>query len=63
VIDEIPVIARGFDNPLEENMALALEPKKGIANVGMIGIENTFIVTPRGGQCITGHSKGLVRVG
>jgi Xaa-Pro aminopeptidase len=63
LIDEIPVIARGFDNPLEENMVLALEPKKGIANVGMVGIENTFVVTAHGGECITGHSKGLVRVG
>jgi Xaa-Pro dipeptidase len=62
VIDEIPVIAKGFDNPLEENMVLALEPKKGIANVGMVGIENTFIVTPKGGQCITGYNKGLVPV-
>jgi Xaa-Pro dipeptidase len=62
VIDEIPVIAAGFDSPLEENMVLALEPKKGIEKVGMVGIENTFIVTPQGGQCITGYSKGLVRV-
>jgi Xaa-Pro dipeptidase len=62
VIDETPVIAKGFDSPLEENMVLALEPKKGIENVGMVGIENTFIVTPHGGQCITGHSKGLVPV-
>lgn len=62
VIDEIPVIARGFDSPLQENMVLALEPKKGIENFGMVGIENTFIVTPRGGQCITGFSKGLVPV-
>ncbi len=62
VIDEIPVIAKSFDSPLEENMVLALEPKKGIANVGMVGIENTFIVTPGGGRCITGNSKGLVPV-
>ncbi len=62
VIDEIPVIAKGFDNPLEENMVLALEPKKGITNVGMVGVENTFIVTPGGGRCITGFSKGLVTV-
>ena len=61
-IDEIPVIAKGFDNPLEENMVLALEPKKGIENVGMVGIENTYIVTPRGGTCITGNSRGLVPV-
>ncbi len=62
VIDEIPVIARGFDTPLQENMVFALEPKKGIENFGMVGIENTFIVTPVGGQCITGFSKGLVPV-
>jgi Xaa-Pro aminopeptidase len=62
VIDEIPVIARGFDAPLQENMVFALEPKKGIENFGMVGIENTFIVTPQGGQCITGFSKGLVPV-
>jgi Xaa-Pro aminopeptidase len=62
VIDEIPVIARGFDAPLQENMVLALEPKKGIENFGMVGIENTFIVTPAGGQCITGFSKGLIPV-
>ena len=61
-IDEIPVIAKGFDSPLEENMVLALEPKKGIENVGMVGIENTFIVKPRGGVCITGNSRGLVLV-
>jgi Xaa-Pro dipeptidase len=62
VIDEIPVIARGFDSPLEENMVIALEPKKGIENVGMVGTENTYIVTPQGGLCITGHSMGLVPV-
>jgi len=62
VIDEIPVIARGFDAPLQENMVFALEPKKGIEKFGMVGIENTFIVTPEGGQCITGLSKGLIPV-
>jgi Xaa-Pro aminopeptidase len=62
VIDEFPVIARGFDEPLQENMVLALEPKKGIEGRGMVGIENTFIVTPNGGRCITGSSKGLMEV-
>ncbi len=62
VIDEIPVIARGFEAPLQENMVIALEPKKGIENFGMVGIENTFIVTPEGGKCITGYSNGLIPV-
>jgi len=61
-IDEPPVIAQGFDEPLEEGMVLALEPKKGIAGVGLVGIENTFVVTPQGGRSITGKSRGLVRV-
>lgn len=61
-IDETPVIAEGFDEPLEEGMVFALEPKKGIKNVGLVGIENTFVVTPQGGRSITGESKGLLEV-
>jgi Xaa-Pro aminopeptidase len=61
-IDEFPVIAKGFDSPLQENMVLALEPKKGIKDAGMVGIENTFIVTPSGGKCITGFNRGLIPV-
>ncbi len=62
LIDEIPVIADKFNMPLEEGMVFAVEPKKGIKDIGMVGIENTFIVTPRGGECITGDSKGLIPV-
>lgn len=62
LIDEFPVIAKGFDEPLEEGMVFALEPKKGIENVGMVGIENTFVVTPAGGVCITGDHPGLMPV-
>jgi Xaa-Pro aminopeptidase len=62
-IDEWPVIAQGFDEPLQENMVLALEPKKGIAGVGMVGTENTFVVTPESGRCLTGNHPGLLAVG
>ena len=61
-VDELPVIARGFDEPIQEGMAFALEPKKGIAGVGMVGIENTFIVTADGSECITGAGRGLIPV-
>ncbi|MDV2481849.1 aminopeptidase P family protein [Methanoculleus sp. Wushi-C6] len=61
-VDETPVIARGFDEPLEEGMVFALEPKKGVRGVGMVGIENTFVVTRGGGRCITGNNAGLVPV-
>jgi Xaa-Pro aminopeptidase len=61
-IDELPVIAAGFNEPLKENMVFALEPKKGIKDVGMVGVENTFVVTPKGGRCITGSSTGLIQI-
>ena len=61
-VDELPVIAKGFDEPLQEGMVIALEPKKGISGVGMVGIENTFAVTPGGGRSITGESRGLIPV-
>jgi Xaa-Pro aminopeptidase len=61
-IDELPVIAKGFDEPLTEGIVFAVEPKKGIENVGMVGIENTFIVTKNGGKCITGNNRGLIEV-
>lgn len=61
-IDELPVIANGFDEPIEEGMVFAIEPKKGIPHIGMVGIENTFIVTPQGGRNITGNHPGLLQV-
>lgn len=62
LIDELPVIAKGFDEPLEKGMVFALEPKKGIKGIGMVGIENTFIVSEGGGECITGKNPGLIPV-
>jgi len=59
-IDEPPVIANGFNSPLQENMVIAVEPKKGIAGVGMVGVEDTYIVTPDGGRCITGGEKDII---
>jgi len=62
-IDESPVIAAGFDEPLQEGMVFAVEPKKGVAGVGLVGIENTFVVTPQGGRSLTGTHRGLMPVG
>lgn len=59
-IDAWPVIAKGFDTPLEEGMVMALEPKHGIPGLGMVGLENTFEVTPQGGRCLTGESFDFI---
>ncbi|TCO10993.1 M24 family metallopeptidase [Natronoflexus pectinivorans] len=61
-VDELPVIANGFNEPLVKNMVFAVEPKKGIENIGMVGIENSFVVSSSGGRCITGDHKGLMLV-
>ncbi len=43
-LDELPVIASGFDQPLEEGMVFALEPKFIFPGEGTVGIEDTFVV-------------------
>ncbi|MFZ5427475.1 MAG: M24 family metallopeptidase [Thermodesulfobacteriota bacterium] len=62
VIDSWPVLAKGFDEPLEAGMTMAVEPKMGIEGVGMVGVENTFEVTESGGVCLTGGDYGIVCV-
>ena len=59
-VDGYPPIAKGFNIPIEEGMVFALEPKYGIPEVGMVGVENTFEVTKDGGQCITGDNFEII---
>jgi len=47
-IDEPPALALGQKTSLKENMVIALEPKFHVSNLGVIGIEETFVVTKRG---------------
>jgi Xaa-Pro dipeptidase len=61
-IDEMPVLAEGFDEPLVAGQVVALEPKKGIPGVGMVGIEDTFVIGPEGARRITGTNPGLILV-
>ena len=61
-IDEYPVIANRFDEPLTENMTIAVEPKCSIENFGIVGVEDTYVVTKDGGRCITGGEKEIIVV-
>lgn len=61
-VDEYPVLAKGFDLPLEEGMVIAVEPKLGIEGVGMIGVENTFEVTAEGGRSLTSQRDEIISV-
>ncbi|MCL2401517.1 MAG: M24 family metallopeptidase [Oscillospiraceae bacterium] len=59
-LDEKPVIAKGFDDPLELNMTIALEPKIGSEGIGMVGSENTYLVTASGGVSLTGEASEII---
>lgn len=58
-MDETPVLANRFTDPLEEGMVMALEPKFALPGIGMVGVENNFIVTARGGESITTKTGDL----
>ncbi len=47
-VDELPVLARGQQMALEKNMVIALEPKVIFPGKGVVGVENTHVVTENG---------------
>ncbi len=47
-VDEYPTIGKNQTSILEENMTLALEPKLIFENEGVVGIENTYLLTEQG---------------
>lgn len=59
-IDDWPVLAAKFEEPLQSNMVVVLEPKIGLPEFGMVGVENTFLVTDKGGECLTGSCYELI---
>ena len=51
-LDETPVIARGFDRPLQVGGTMAIEPKVIHTN-GAIGTEDTWVRKSEGMECLT----------
>ena len=62
VVDEYPVLAKGFNDPLKGNMTIAVEPKLSIKDIGMVGSENTYVVAKSGGISLTGKSKEIIEI-
>ena len=52
-LDEFPFIARGQTLALEKGMMIALEPKVVFPEKGVVGIENSFLVTGNGLESLT----------
>ncbi len=59
-LDEFPFIARGATTPLEPGMVFALEPKVVFPDEGIVGIENTWLVTEQGLEPLTISDEELV---
>lgn len=52
-LNELPILANGFQTPLLAGHVFALEPKCLFPGVGAIGIENTWLVTDNGLERLT----------
>jgi Xaa-Pro aminopeptidase len=62
-LDELPVLAPGFDEPLRAGQTLAVEPKFVLPGLGAVGIENTWAVAEGGGVRLTELDDGAIRAG
>jgi Xaa-Pro dipeptidase len=59
-IDELPVLAPGFDDPLQPGHVIAVEPKFVFPGRGAVGIENMYAVTETGWENLTTASEELI---
>ncbi len=58
-LDEYPFLAKGQQLRLQENMVIALEPKLIFPGKGVVGVENTHVVTPDGLRSLTTYPEEI----
>jgi Xaa-Pro dipeptidase len=61
-LDEFPFLAHGQTTELEEGMVIALEPKLVFPGKGVVGIENTHVVTQNGLDQLTHAEQQIVSI-
>jgi Xaa-Pro aminopeptidase len=59
-IDEFPILANGFDQPLKKNMVIAIEPKFTFPGRGVVGIENTYVVDDNGLKSLSISDEDII---
>lgn len=59
-IDELPILAPGFEEPLEAGNVIAVEPKFVFPGRGAVGIENMYAVTADGFETMTTAPEELI---
>jgi Xaa-Pro aminopeptidase len=60
-IDELPLLARGFSQPLETGMVFAFEPKFIFPDTGAVALEDDYVVSEWGVEKLT-HSNDQIIV-
>ncbi len=59
-LDEFPFLSARFPIPLAENMVLAFEPKFFLPEIGMVGLEDTGVITAEGVEWLTSSPRDLM---
>lgn len=59
-IDELPVLAKRFTDPLAPGMVVAIEPKFTFPGRGVVGIENSYLITDHGFEKLTISPEGIL---
>jgi len=61
-LDEGPVLAAGFTEPLQAGNVIALEPKIIFEGRGGVGLEDTVMVTEQGGEVLMPAQEGIIQL-
>jgi Xaa-Pro dipeptidase len=61
-IDELPVLAKGHKTPLAPGMVIAIEPKFTFPCRGVVGIENTYLITEQGYEKLSVSREGIIHI-
>ncbi|RPJ04104.1 MAG: aminopeptidase P family protein, partial [Spirochaetaceae bacterium] len=56
-LDEPPYLAPKCEQIIGAGMTIAVEPKTSLPGIGVVGIEDTFLVTDDGAKCLTEGSR------
>ena len=61
-IDDLPVLAKGYNSALEEGMAFAVEPKMVFPGEGAIGLEDDYLVVANGVRKLSHFEDGIIHL-
>lgn len=60
-LDELPIVAKGIKTKIVTGMTFALEPKF-VFPEGAIGIENSFVMTENGPECLSITAEDIIYI-